>query len=104
MRRLGKVYNKTSDGLLVVESELKDPRRLVGSFIYDEELRKIGKIIDIIGRVDSPYIIIKPIKKEFVDKITLGASIYYRISRKQSRRSKRPRKKKRGGGRRGVHR
>ena len=54
MRKLGRVFNKTRNGLIVVQSLLKDPRRLVGASVYDEDLKKIGKVIDVIGRVDSP--------------------------------------------------
>ncbi len=99
MKKLGKVSNKTRDGLIVVQSILKDPRRLVGALVYDEDLKKIGKIIDVIGRIDSPYVVIKPITHEYVELLELGSNVYYRIEKKTKRYGKKGRKK-RGGGRR----
>ncbi len=100
MRKLGRVFNKTRNGLIVVQSLLKDPRRLVGASVYDEDLKKIGKVIDVIGRVDSPYVVVKPIAHEYAEFIELGSNVYYRVERKKTKRYGKKGKRRKGGGRR----
>ncbi len=92
MKKLGRVANVTKDGLIIVESILKDPRRIVGSQVYDSDIRLIGKIVDVIGRVDSPYVVVKPHTRELVEEVEPGSILYYRIVEK--RRGKRARKPK----------
>lgn len=84
----------TKDGLVVVKSALKDPRRLVGSIVYDKDMRRIGRIVDVIGRVDSPYVIVKPEAKDITAIIEPGP-VYYYVEKKLRRASERRKKKSR---------
>ncbi|ABN70341.1 snoRNP protein GAR1 [Staphylothermus marinus F1] len=98
MKKLGEIVTKTKDNLLIVKSYVKDPRRLVGALVYDSSLRRIGRIVDVIGRVDQPHVVVKPESKEILDFIDLGITYYYVKERKRSSRQTRGKgKKKRGG-------
>ncbi|WFO76104.1 RNA-binding protein [Desulfurococcaceae archaeon MEX13E-LK6-19] len=102
MRRLGELLHATKDGLLVVKSALKDPRKLVGSIVYDRDMKRIGRIVDVIGRTDSPYVIVKPESKDIIAVIEPGP-VYYFVERKKRRfgeKKKKPSKKRGAGGRR----
>ncbi len=88
MRKLGSIVSRTRTGLIVVKTELKDPRRTVGAIVYDEAMKRIGRIIDVIGPVDSPYVVVKPDSREIVDLIEPG-NLYYYIERKTRRRMSR---------------
>ncbi len=92
MRRLGTIVSKTKAGLIVVKSQLKDPRRIVGAIVYDKYMKRIGKIVDVMGPVDSPYVVVKPDSKEIVDLIESGY-LYYYIERKSRKRGGRTPKK-----------
>ncbi len=101
MKKLGIIENKTTEGLLIIESLLKDPRKLVGAIVYDRDFRRLGKIIDVIGRADSPYIVVKPVDKRIAELVEVGTTVYYRIEKKPRRLfKKRKGRSRRGGGRR----
>jgi RNA-binding protein len=57
MKSLGSAISISASGKLVVRSE-KTPR--MGSEVKDKEGRKIGKVVQIIGPVKKPFILIKP--------------------------------------------
>ncbi len=103
MRRLGEIVVKTRDKLLIVKSKLRDPRRIVGAIVYDRDLRRIGKVVDVIGRIDKPYVVVKPDNKDIVDYIEPGPVYYYVEKRplRRARRRGRAGKSKRGRGRSG---
>ncbi len=86
MKKLGRVSKITRDGLILVESILKDPRRLVGQQVYDPDLKVLGRIVDVIGRVESPYVVIKPLSSDIISLVEVGSTIYYRTARKKPRR------------------
>jgi len=99
MKKLGELKHTTKTGLIVVKAFVKDPRSIVGAIAYDKDMRRIGKIVDVIGNVESPYVIIKPETKDILDLLEPGP-VYYYVERKK--RSKvRGRGRKRGGGKRG---
>ena len=57
MLRLGKVLHLT-DGKNLILKTMNVPK--IGSLVVDQKLNKIGKVIDIFGQVNNPYIKIKP--------------------------------------------
>jgi len=61
LQRLGRVLSVTPSQSLVVKTE-KIPK--IGSPVVDESLKVIGKVIDLIGPVSSPYAVIRPTVKE----------------------------------------
>jgi len=95
MRRLGTIVSKTKTGLIVVKSQLKDPRRIVGAIVYDKDMKRVGKIVDVMGPIDSPYVVVKPDSKEIADLIESGYLYYYIERRPRRRGRKAPRKSRR---------
>ncbi|MCY0868053.1 MAG: RNA-binding protein [Desulfurococcus sp.] len=59
MRRLGFIEVALRSGLLVVKPRGVDVTRLLNSPVYDESYRRVGRIVDVIGRVDDPRVIVK---------------------------------------------
>lgn len=96
MKKLGVAVTKTRDGLLIVKSSIRDPRKLVGSLVYDKNMTRIGKIVDVIGRVDEPYVVVKPESREVLDMIELGPVYYYVERKKKPFRGRKKGKKRRG--------
>jgi len=96
LKKLGRVYNIAKSGILVVETNVKDPDKLIGSIVYDKDLRRIGIVTDVFGSVEHPYVVVKPDSKDFLDEIERGAIVYYTIQRGRTstQRSKRERGKK----------
>ncbi len=72
MRRLGNIRSVTRDGVLVVkpvELPSGDYRGLVGAIVYDSSSRRIGRIVDLIGRVESPYVVVRAESRAVLDEI-----------------------------------
>ncbi len=99
MKKLGYIISKTRDGLIIARSMIKDPRRLVGHIAYDKDLKRIGKIVDVIGRVDQPFVVIKPESKDVIEFIGTGPVYYYVEKRTKRFLRRKGRKAKRGEGR-----
>ena len=59
MRRVAYFLHKSPSGRLIAKVLAHRPPR-IGVRVYDSRGRFIGRVIDIIGPVNSPYIVIKP--------------------------------------------
>jgi len=96
LKKLGRIYNIARNGVIVVEACVKDPVKLIGSIVYDKDLRRIGIVADVFGNVEHPYIVVKPDSKDFLDEIERGAIVYYTVQRGKTitRRGKRERGRK----------
>ena len=78
MKPIGRVLHISSSRNIVVKSVIKiisDPK---GEKVYDKKGRHIGEIIDVIGPLRKPYILIKPIiSLEEAEKL-VGKRLYIR--------------------------
>ncbi len=61
LQRLGKIINLTPSRNFIVKTE-KTPK--IGLSVFDENLKIVGKIFDVIGPVSAPYAVVKPQVKE----------------------------------------
>ncbi|MFB6282646.1 MAG: H/ACA ribonucleoprotein complex subunit GAR1 [Halobacteria archaeon] len=73
MERLGKVNSETS-AVAVVDSPEGTPT-VVGRSVYDDGLNEVGRTIDVIGNVDSPYVVVE---KKGDNKVGRGSKLYLR--------------------------
>ncbi len=94
MKKLGELLHKTNTGLLIVRSSHRDPRRLVGAIVYDRDMRRIGRIVDVIGPTESPYIVVKPESREIADLVEPGP-VYFYLEKKPTRGKRKVSRKKR---------
>jgi RNA-binding protein len=58
MRRLGDVV-RTAQGLAVVRSP-DDSTPDIGTPVVDESLTDVGRVVDVFGPVDRPYVAVSP--------------------------------------------
>lgn len=58
MRRIGTV-SRVAQGLAIVRCE-DDQRPEIGQQVLDEDLSTVGRIVDVFGPVDRPYVAISP--------------------------------------------
>lgn len=79
MQRLGRVQSFTPSQNIVVKVTDNPPK--IGTSVVDENLKVIGKVVDLIGPVSSPYVVIKPAVKE-PEKLT-AKRLYLLLSKKQ---------------------
>ncbi len=75
MDRVGTV-TKFSQGLLVVRSDSVAYPSL-GTAVIDEQLEEVGTIVDVIGPVDRPFVIVSPLDKSNMEPL-LNQRIYTR--------------------------
>jgi len=85
MKKLGEILHTASSGYIIATSILRDPKRLLNTIVYDRDLRRIGRIVDIIGPVNSPYVVIKPESKDILDSIEQGPVYYYMAKKRKSK-------------------
>ncbi|RLG86953.1 MAG: RNA-binding protein [Thermoprotei archaeon] len=93
MRKLGTVLHITPSNLIVVRSS--DPSTLppLGSIVVGADGEAIGRVVDIIGRVDSPYIVVKPLSPSKLSLVSPSTVLFYRVmSRRKGRRGRRSRR------------
>lgn len=87
MRKLGNILIKTKNKLIVVKSTINNPERIIGTEVYSSELKKIGYIIDVIGRTGNPYIVVKPESLNIIDQLGFDTVLYYHERRKPVRKT-----------------
>lgn len=98
MRKLGRLNNVFKNGLLIVESSVKNPEKIMRAIVYDEDMRRIGIVVDVFGNIDHPYIVVKPDSRELAETFSPGTIFYYYLPRKRVEEKRR--RKSKGGGRR----
>jgi len=59
LRKLGKVWNVSKSGFIVVQADSKNIPKL-GLDVVNRKMNKVGYIYDIIGPVKTPFILVKP--------------------------------------------
>jgi len=74
MHRLGEVMS-TAQGLLVARLP-DDDRPDVGATAVDESLDEVGRVVDVFGPVDRPYVAVTP-DDDHPDRL-LGEKLYAR--------------------------
>ena len=78
LQRLGKVLHVTPSQNVVIK--VSNPPK-IGAAVFDEKLKTVGKVFDVIGPVSSPYAVVKPAIKE---PETLASKQLYLLSRKNN--------------------
>lgn len=61
MRRLGVIDVVSEKGFVIVRSFIKGDALLsaLNSTVYDSDFKKIGRVVDIIGNVEEPRVVVK---------------------------------------------
>ncbi|RLG60936.1 H/ACA RNA-protein complex protein Gar1 [Candidatus Geothermarchaeota archaeon] len=78
MRKVGKILKLTKGKLFVIKLNRKIS---VGSYLYDSSKKRIGAVIDLIGPVNSPYCISKPLVEK-PEKL-IGINVYVKLERRR---------------------
>jgi len=58
MRRVGQVV-RTAQGLAIVRADDGDCET-IGTMVLDESLSEVGRVVDVFGPVDRPYLAVTP--------------------------------------------
>lgn len=64
---------------------MDNPLRVVNAIVYDNSMRRLGIVVDVIGRVDSPFVVVKPDTPELVEELEPNTILYYYIPRPRRR-------------------
>ena len=79
MKRLGTTHHSVQKKLIVrveVSVERKEELPKINSVVVDQKKSKIGRVFDIFGPTDRPYIVVKPYRN--VDPaVHLGKRLYF---------------------------
>lgn len=94
MKPIGKARLYTRNKNLLVEAR-EVPE--IGERVYDEKMAQIGYIYDIIGPINSPFVLVKIDESRWKPEAFIGKMLYWRGAPRQAKKSKK------GGGVR-VHR
>lgn len=80
MKEAGKILHLTKNGLYIIEASMKV---LPNTDLYDGSGRKIAIAVDLIGPINNPYIVARPLvekPEKFVGGIT-----YFRLRSRRAR-------------------
>ncbi|MEM1569434.1 MAG: Gar1/Naf1 family protein [Candidatus Bathyarchaeia archaeon] len=73
LRAAGRVFTISKQGSIIVKLEGFVPR--LGTKVYDKNLKPLGVVVDVIGNVKSPYMVVRPLESKESGKI-VGDSLY----------------------------
>lgn len=83
MRLLGLVETYTKDGYLIVKPYVREVFRTVKCDALDSSGRKIGVIVDVIGRVDDPRVVVRLVDRDLAEFYAKrNERLYYAVARK----------------------
>ncbi len=93
MEMIGEIIHMAKSGRLIVKVEANTNHNLIGQALIDNNGSRIGKIIELIGSVKSPYASVMPALNS---KYTVGGKVYrapnlhqFNSSRKRNRTKRR---------------
>jgi len=75
MQRIGAV-DRTAQGLAIVQVD-SDELPEIGLMVIDESLSTVGRIVDVFGPVDGPYVAITPTSGTTLTEL-VGTKLYAR--------------------------
>jgi RNA-binding protein len=75
MKRLGEVV-RTAQGIVVVRSP-DDSMPDIGTNVVDESLADVGRVVDVFGPVERPYVAVSPDNDVRIATL-LGSKVYAR--------------------------
>jgi rRNA processing protein Gar1 len=73
MEMIGEIIHMAKSGRLIVKVEENTTHNLIGQALIDNKGSRIGKIIELIGSVKSPYASVMPTSNS---KYTVGGKVY----------------------------
>lgn len=73
MEMIGEILHMAKSGRLIVKVEENTAHNLIGQALIDNKGSRIGKIIELIGSVKSPYASVMPALNS---KYTVGGKVY----------------------------
>ena len=73
MEKIGEIVHLAKSGRLIVKVEENINHNLIGQSLIDDEGSKVGKIIELIGPVKSPYASVIPTLNS---KYSIGGVVY----------------------------
>ncbi|BEP18603.1 hypothetical protein PYJP_19550 [Pyrofollis japonicus] len=95
LKRLGTVLHQARNGYIVVKLDLEDSKLPpLNVPVFDEEMNKVGTLLDIIGPIKDPYAVVKPATKE--TRIEKGSKLYYRPPKPRKKPQRRASRRKIG--------
>jgi RNA-binding protein len=73
MEKIGEIIHLAKSGRLIVKIEEKTNHNLIGQALIDDKGTNVGKIIELIGSVKSPYASVIP---NLNSKYNVGGKVY----------------------------
>jgi RNA-binding protein len=86
LKFIGEIENVTYNGIWLIRSEFV-PK--IGSNVFNQQKLNVGRIINIIGPVSRPYIMVRPKNKEKINQLQIIGEKMYIISDKKGKNKKR---------------
>jgi len=88
LEKIGRIVGCFKDKLLIVKLEAVRKIPEIGDAVYLPDMTPIGKIVDVIGRVDDPYALVSLAKRQDIEHF-IGKSLYVKKTSPRPPRSRR---------------
>lgn len=85
VRFLGFVEHSVKDGYLIIKPYMSDVLRVVGLVVFDSSSRRVGRVVDVIGKVSDPRIVVKLDNPDLGPLLSSRRERLYYIPRRRSR-------------------
>lgn len=85
MKILGEIENVSYNGLWIIRTEMK-PK--IGSNVYNQQKKLVGRIINIIGPVSRPYLLVRPKSTDKHQQLQLIGEKMYIMQESKSKKRK----------------
>lgn len=92
MKIIGEIQNVSYNGLWLIRSETAPG---IGSDVFNQQKQKVGRIINIIGPVSRPYLLVRPARSRDTQLQIIGEKLYIMNEARSKNREKSGRKSKR---------
>jgi RNA-binding protein len=81
---LGTVHIITRDKLIIVRIGKPESIPGIGSKVLDANGFEVGRVIDIIGPINNPFAVVKPLSYSVLSSIKPSTVLFYRVVKRKS--------------------
>ncbi len=85
LRVLGTIYTVTKSNLVIVKIENVEKIPRIGDQVFNANNDYIGRIIDVIGPISSPFAVLRPVKQSILSMLKPSTLLFYKPRRSVER-------------------
>ena len=91
MEPLGRIWRIVQTGHIIVEPVNPGgvAKLRLGLRVFDSSRSQVGTLSDVVGNVNSPYVVVKPIDRSSLKRLNVREALYVEVPRPSGKRRRR---------------